>query len=648
MVIVAPEAVVNVRDYGALGTGLVDETAAILQAIRENIGFNPGQIIYLPAGIYLVSDRLAWRDLAGTWHAHLTFQGDGWDNTVIKLMDFAPGFDNPASPKAVIFTASEGRTSGPVDWVGLGEGNEAFRNDIFDLSVETGVGNPGAIGIDYLASNIGAIRNVGIRSGDGQGIAGLWMARRWPGPCFIKNVAIEGFNYGIRIGHAQYSVTFERLTLTNQKVAGIRNDDNVLTIHDLVSANSVPVIQNMASRGQITLLDGSFTGGSPAVSAIENQAGELVARNVAALGYRSAISDIGVVIPGNTVSEFVSSPVLSLFPSPLKSLGLPVQETPELPHDSLADSVSVADFGAVHNDRTRDSLAAFQAAIDSGALTVYAPPGGKYLFSNTFRLRGNIQRLDLMGCWLGFTQVNSFDGVKPLIRLEPGTQPVVVIERIGSLWDVGATTVPGTGIEHASPATLVIRDGGGACRTLPGSGPLFLENVSTNTMSFKSQNVWGRQLDAEGGAPANPPYIRNDGGKLWILGLKTERPNQVMETTGGGQTELLGGLLMPIEPVPATLPAFVNVESSQTLTYATGGPQDYQVQVRETRGGVVRELLKADVLPRGGASAVPLYVGYGEGDGPPPPPPPPGKSSGGAIVLVGILAAIIAVASHKE
>lgn len=633
-----PETVVNVKtDFGARGDGLTDDTSAILRAIQQNIGSNPGAIIYLPAGIYLISDRLPWRDAAGTWFAHLTLQGDGRDATIIKLRDFAPGFTDPNNPKAVIFTASEGRTTGPVDWVGLGEGNEAFQNYIFDLTVDTGWGNPGAIGIDYLASNTGAIRNVKISSGDGQGIAGLWLARKWPGPCFGKNVEIEGFDYGIRAGHAQYSITFEHITLRNQRVAGIRNDDNVLAIRDLISVNTVSAIQNMGSRGFIALVDASFTGGSVLVSAIENQAGELFARNVSALGYLSAIRDRGVAIPGAGVDEYVSAPVLTLFPGPKKSLNLPIQETPELPQDALVQWESVAAFGAVPNDRNFDSLPAFQAAIDSGSLTVYAPPKGRYLLSDTLVIRGDVHRLDLMGCWLGVTAVNNFDGVKPLIRVESLLQPVVIIERIGSFWNIGASTLPGTGIEHASPSALVIRDGGGDSRNVPGSGPLFLEDVSIGHSEFNSRNVWGRQVNPESQV-ATESYLKNNGGNLWILGLKTEQPNTAVKTVGGGRTELLGGFLFPVAPVPAGSPAFVNEESSHSLSYVTHGQTDYQIQVRETRGGITRDLVKAAVLPRGGASAVPLYVGQ---DGAGPPPKPPGLSETGLVVVLGIILALL-------
>ena len=66
-----------------------------------------------------------------------------------------------------------------------------------------------------------------IRSGDGGGVAGIAMNRNWPGPGLIRNVEIAGFDYGIQmVNHWQYSMTFEHLTLRNQRKAGMQVENN--------------------------------------------------------------------------------------------------------------------------------------------------------------------------------------------------------------------------------------------------------------------------------------------------------------------------------------------------------------------------------------------------------------------------------------
>lgn len=46
-------------------------------------------------------------------------------------------------------------------------------------------------------------------------------------------------------------------------------------------------------------------------------------------------------------------------------------------------------------------------------------------------------------------------------------------------------------------------------------------------------------------------HLKNDGGQLWILGIKTEGPGTNITTCNGGRTELLGGLVYSSGGAPA-------------------------------------------------------------------------------------------------
>ena len=609
--------IINVKTaYGAKGDGVADDTQSLLNAIRANVG--NCKTLYFPRGTYLVSNRLEWKDANGQWKTCLSFQGQNRQETIIKLKTSASGYDDSTKPKAVIYTASslfvEQPYGGGKDYPGLGEGNEAFGNYIQDLTVDTGSNNQGAIAIDYLANNHGAIRDVTIR---GQGAIGLNMSRKWPGPCLIKNVQIEGFNYGIATrSQAEYSITFDTIALFNQKSAGIINDNNILSIRGLISNNTIPVIKQNGI-GLVTLLDGTFSGGAASVSAIHNTQGSLFARNIKTTGYKSAIKDKGNLVAGADISEFVSGPIFSLFSSLQRSLNLPTSQTPTFHDNNLSNWANVTAFGAKPDD-WNDDTAAIQAAIDSGKSTIYFPTG-RYFVNNTIFVRGDVKKIMGMSSTIApaYGTFNDGNNPKPLFRIEPGNADAIIVENLDFSKLHQSSPSPGAILfEQASPQKLVLKDirfGGEykfGYRNTMGAGFLFIENATGNKWQFDyPQTVWATQLNTEGSSQK----IVNNGAKLWILGMKTEGANTVIETKGGGQTELLGGLLYPATTVPTTDTAFINRESQHSLVYATlsyTGNSDYINQVQETRGGITKTLLKSNVSGRGLGSVVPLEVGY--------------------------------------
>src|SRR5262249_10369104 len=128
---------------------------------------------------------------------------------------------------------------------------------------------------------------------------------------------------------------------------------------------------------------------------------------------------------------------------------------------------------------------------------------------------------------------------------------------------------------------------------------------------ISGQQVWARQLNLE---DTVSPMLRNDGGRVWLLGVKTERASTVMETANSGRTELLGGLLYPANAVSPDTAAFVNNGSWQSLTYAVsayvqGG--NYRLQLLSTRGNSTQALLQSDLIKRGSlGSIVTLLTDY--------------------------------------
>lgn len=579
----ADAGVLNVKELGAKGDGQTDDTAAIQAVLTAHP--NGMRIIYLPNGTYLVSKTINWP--AGTPgkgddYKNTILQGQSENGVTIRLKDRAADFANAATPKPVIFT-------GPAP-------AQRFGNSIRNLTIDTGTGNPGAIGIQFNASNQGSLRRVTIQSGDGQGVNGLDMNFADEiGPLLVKHLTVKGFQYGIRTGFHINSQTLENITLKNQWGYGLYNTGQTLNIRGLNSNNAVTAIYN--AGGRITLLDSVLQGtGTAALKpAIENKFPlDLLVRNLKTSGYRIALEQQSKLLPGD--------PIAKQFPLTAKTLNLPIKDTPDVPWDNPdGDSwVNVVPFGAVADD-DRDDTAAIQAAIDSGQTTVYLPVGAYHL-TKTILIRKNVRRIIGTEAYVDIP-----NNVNPGFKVIDGSSPTVVFERISSGYNSTPT------IENASSRTLVIRDATNVSGNMTGSGDVFIENVVSNPSqrwTFNRQNVWARQFNVEN----TGTHITNNGGKLWILGLKTERGGTLIETKGGGKTELLGGLAYTTTAGldgTQNAPMFINDRSSLSITLGevNYGAPTYSTYIRDNSSGSTRNIT-GQSLPnyQGRGKQIPLYV----------------------------------------
>jgi len=357
------------RDFGAEGDGKTDDTAAIQKAIvtaLEGDYRNP-RPVYLPSGTYLISDSLkaritdkpdgkgGWSD---GWRSGIFLVGQSCERTVLRLKDGCEGFGDPAKPKAMIVTGSTGHGKGHDSRIG-GWGNEGFQNYLVNFTVDTGRGNAGAIGVDFLASNRGAMDGVTIRSGDPQhvGVAGIDMTRPWPGPALVTNVSVDGFDVGIRQEHMDCSMTFENVTLTNQKVVAIEAESSpTMSMRKVVTRGSVPAFRSVkGGRGLIMFLDSSFTftGDGPAPPAIRNSE-NLLLKSCTVDGFKTVVDNEGKDLRPDlefkggkgTVEQYLSREPVRLFPGPERLPDLPIKDTPVWNSTDLSDWVNVADFGA--------------------------------------------------------------------------------------------------------------------------------------------------------------------------------------------------------------------------------------------------------------------------------------------------------------
>lgn len=595
-VLYPPDAgVINVRQspYHAKGDGLTDDTEALQQALWENGRTN--RIIYLPEGVYRISGTLRWPAAAGSpLQGRTIVQGQGRGRTILRLLDHSPAFSDSGKPRPMLAT---------------GVGTRFLRNAVRDLTLDTGVGNPGASGLQLVAHHQGGVRNVDIIAGGG-GVGGVGLdlsPGEDIGPLLVKNVRIHGFDTGIRTGNPAHSVTLEDIQLTGQKSEGIRNGAQVVTVHRLRSTNAVPAVQNTDESGFVTLVDAVLQG-LPAKrlgAAVFNR-GFLFMRDVAAPGYSNLLQNWSSKLPpvrGTVVDEYQSHGMVNLFPSPPVTMRLPVAETPETPWDPLSDWASPTAFGGRGGDSDDDSEA-IQKAIDSGATTVFLP-NGTWSVRHPVEIRGKVRRI------VGAEAVLN-------VIAAPGQSAFRIgQESAPTLWFEQIEVTGGRAVFLRSVAdrTVVIRDCSGISVDWKGKGTVFLEDVSSDHpwVVEKGQTLWARQWFERFGGDK----IVNRGGTVWILGLAAERPGILLDTLEGGRSEVLGGLCgssgtwksMPMFRIRDGAGSFVITEFSQQST-------PYQTIVEEARGEKSRRLpntgpLGGDPLPaRTGGIALTLFSGY--------------------------------------
>ena len=577
--------------YNAKGDGVADDTDALQLALNENTGQH--RLIYFPSGTYLISRTLTWPK---KWKGHdnwgMTYLcGQSRDRCILRLR--AATFTDAKKPEAMMWCGG----FGSADW---------FHNYVENLTFDVGSGNPGATALQFYSNNSGAVRDCRFLAGEGSGAVGLDLAHRdMNGPLLVRNCEVTGFRRGIATARAVNGQTLENIALRGQRELGLHNEGQAVSIRGLVSDNAVPAV---GSYGTCTLLEARLTGRGDAAQApaiVNYNRGRIFLRDIATSGYRRALADLetpdfaaafrvkGEDKPGSlgpNLAEYCSHAPTSPFPSPVQSLRLPVKEPPVVPWDDPKTWANVDDFGADPSGQA-DSAAAVQKAMDSGATTVFLP--GSYNLRATVTIRGKVRRIVGLG-----GNINYGKGLHPDFRLADGVASAVVMEHFANVHG---------GLEIATRRALFLRSVSDCDLTsTPAAegGEIFLEDVVTHGLQLRRQHVWARQLNIEN----QGTHLVNDASDLWILGYKTERGGTLVETRGGGRSEVLGGFSYTTT-AGKLAPMFVNDRSSVFTFFAevcySGDP--FAVRIQETRGGETKSVGKDEggTLPYSGSAAKP-------------------------------------------
>jgi len=135
------ESWVSVKTLGAVGDGKSDDTAALQKAVAQH------QVLYLPLGVYRVSDTLKLR-------SDTVLVGLNPSATVIHLADETPTFQDAGSPKPVI------------------EAPQGGSNILSGIGVYASPLNPAAVAIKWMAGANSMVNDVRLHGGHGTRLPG--------------------------------------------------------------------------------------------------------------------------------------------------------------------------------------------------------------------------------------------------------------------------------------------------------------------------------------------------------------------------------------------------------------------------------------------------------------------------------------------
>lgn len=625
-----------------------DENALISFEIRKvngrsNVIFPeflpPSKIIYFPNGTYLVSDTISYsmeefRNIFASvrhleMNCQLRFMGQSKDGVIIKLQDYCNGFEFGNDRPVIDFMRGE-------------QSNIAMTNMLENLTIDVGIGNPGATGVRYFANNTGAIRNVRIMSSDPEfrGHTGLSILHTKVSAGYTKNIEIIGFNYGIRVASRYIFSTFEHIKLKHQKRAGMFIEGNMVAVRDLYSDNFVPALKVDGLTACVVLTDAKLVGGNPLDGAIKHLFGHLMLRNINYEGYEYVLQSGWMDTPEleekeGWLKELVLYGPKTVFPKEKEvySLNLSVKETPEIIWDDPKDWVSVNSFGA-KGDGITDDTEAIRKAFASGKSTIYFQ-SGRYLIDDVIEIPASVRRVNFMySDLISGINLEKRKNTGAFLIKENSCEPIVLEDLFAWEKFKGFVTL----VEHACTRTLVFSDvhvqtaatyfntvSGGkvfmentGCTIggIPGAGgrkePLPNENWEaysreTPCFYFHGQEVYCRQFNPE----RSLHEVINDGGKLWVLGCKTEEEGTAFETRNGGFTEILGAVFAL--GIGKEYPAIINDNSDVAVfaaTFGMGMKQQWPIAVKEIQGNKQGELYRKDMPVLYMENyVIPLYVG---------------------------------------
>ncbi|KAK2599641.1 hypothetical protein N8I77_011378 [Diaporthe amygdali] len=571
----------NVKDYGARGDGVTDDTAAINAAITAG-GNRCGKgcasstitpaVVYFPAGTYLISSSIIP-------YYFTMLIGDATSPPTLKATANFAGFGlidgNPY-------------WSSDLNWVSVNN----FYRQIRNLVIDTTNVAPGTActGIHWPTSQATSLQNVVFNMPTASGVVHVGLFIESGSGGFLSDLTFNGGATGASMGNQQY--TMRNLVFNNCGTAIIMLWDWDWTFQGITVNNCGTGIDMSAGGssgqqvGSIIVIDSSFTNVPVGIltaytaSATPDTAGSLILENINLSNVPVVVSSSGsTVLAGTTGTTTVAawgqghSYTLTSGPTDFQGIIAPnsrpatllgsgnkyyTQAKPQYESLSASSFVSVRSSGAVGNGAT-DDTAALQSAINTAAAAgkVVYIDYGLYLITSTLSIPPGSKIVGeswpvIMASGSYFSNINA-----PQVAVQIGTSGQAGSVALSDFIVSGKGAVPGAIlIEYnlASPAgspsglwDVHTRIGGytgsdlqvAQCNKTPGSssinnaciGAYMSMHVTKTSSGLYMENVWLWTADHDIDDASNTQtniyagrglLIESTAGPVWLVGTAVE------------------------------------------------------------------------------------------------------------------------------
>lgn len=399
----------NVKDYGAKGDGVTDDTAAINAAISDGGRCAPGScasstltpaVVYFPAGTYIVSAPII----------------DYYYTQIIGNPNCVPTIKASSGFSGAWVIDGDQYQAGGV--LGFGSTNifwRQIRNFIIDMTSVPA--STALVGIHWPTAQATSLQNIVFKMSEASGTQheGVFIESGSGG--FMTDLVFYGGNIAAYWGNQQF--TTRNLTFYNAVTAINQLWDwgwtyKGITIDNCTVGLNISGLNNGAQAvGSVVLIDSTISNTEIGVSTARTPSNNNPATGGSAIFENVVLHNVGTAIQGPTGNTILAGGSLSINaygqgnaytptgpntiqqpitpnsrPGSLTSGGAFYQRSkPQYASFSASSFVSVRSFGATGNGKT-DDTSTLQAAIDNAAssgLIVFVD-AGTYLVTDTIKI----------------------------------------------------------------------------------------------------------------------------------------------------------------------------------------------------------------------------------------------------------------------